>query len=152
MRFEMEEQARGVAPEAALAWWTDFRDGSTDHSFVPGSKRRVVRRDGAEVVMEDEFAAGPLRLFSERTRARREGNSVRFSGTNTFASFEGTYTFHAAPGGTDVRLEAQVRLRKALRWTEAAARQVAERVLRHDLRAHVGEMEEDLAGRDVEKK
>lgn len=145
MRIEMEEKARGVAPEAALAWWTDFRDGPTDHGFVPGSHRRVVHRDGSDVTMEDAFGVGPVKVFSERTRARREGDSVRFSGTNTFGTFEGSYTFRPASAGTEIRLMAHVRLRKGLRWSEPVARQVAVRVLRQDLRAHVEELEKDLA-------
>lgn len=147
----MERVAAGVAPEAAVAWWSDFREGDVDHAFLPGAKRRILGHSGGEVTMEDRMGVGPVKLFFEQARARVDGRVVRFSGTNTFATFEGSYSFVEAPAGTLVRLDAMVRLRKGLRWSEAVARRVAEVVLRQDLRHHVEEMERDLARRDGKK-
>lgn len=149
MRIQMEDKARGVAPDAAVAWWSDFREGAVDHAFLPGARRRILRRDGADVTMEDEMGVGPVRLFHERARATTDGRAVRFSGTNSFGSFEGAYLFGEAPEGTAIRLEATVRLRKGLRWSDAAAKPLAELALRHDLRQHAAAMERDLGtGRD----
>lgn len=140
VRFDLTELARGVAPDQALAWWTDFREGRADHGFVPGQKRRILGRakDGA-VTMEDKSA-----FIREVTTARVEADRVVFEGVNTFSRFVGSYQFSSAEKGTIVRLEADVELRPGLRFSEAVARPIARALLRADLRAHVKEMRRDL--------
>lgn len=139
MRLHASQHVAGVSPQHALAWWSDFREGRTDHGWLPGERRRILeRRDGA-VTMEDRFL-----LFRERTTATAEPGLVRFRGTNSVSEFEGTYRFEPADGGTRIVLDAEVSLRKGLRWSEAVARPVAQRLVEADLRGHARDLAREL--------
>lgn len=144
MRFELTVPVRGVPPEAALAWWTDFREGPHDHTFLRGAYRRILRHEGDVTVMEDEGKVLGVPLFRERTRARRAGNRVELEGENTVSRFRGAYRFEPAAGGCLVTLLADVELKPALRWSRFAARPLAARFLRMDLEGHAREMKADL--------
>ena len=139
----------GVAPAEALAWWSDFQDGHADHAFVPGAQRRILHRDATSAAMEETTRWLGVRVFRETVTATVEGSSVTFRGTNDFAAFDGSYRFHADPdsGGTRITLDADIRLKAALRWTEVAAKPVAMAILKADLRGHAKDMQRDLRRR-----
>ena len=142
MRIDLSETVPGVAPERALDWWMDFQEGHADHAFVPGATRRVVERTPDSALLEERVRPLGLPLFHERVSVRREGRSAKFSGVNTYASFQGEYAFEPGPeGATTARLRAEVRLKRP--WK--APRALVERVLRQDLRGHLRQMERDLA-------
>lgn len=132
--------ARGVPPERALAWWSDFREGKADHAWV---RRRILARgvDG-RVTMEDRGF-----LFRERTTARALADRVTFEGVNTFSRFVGAYVFEregtggGEREGTRVTLEAEVRLKAGWRPFEVVARPVARALVRADLRYHARQLE-----------
>lgn len=146
MQITLQRVVPGVAPEAALAWWSDFHDGRHDHPTVPGQRRRVETSGDGAFAMEDEVRWLGVPVFRERTTARRVQDGVVFEGVNGFARFRGSYMFAAVEGGTQVTLAAQVELRGALRWTDRLARPIVERILRADLAMHAREMARDLSG------
>jgi hypothetical protein len=136
MRVLLSRVARGVAPAAALAWWSDFQDGHHDHPFVPGERRRIVERDGSRTVMEDRAP-----LWRERTTAWVEADRVRIEGENLYARFRGAYVFEPHRDGTLVRLDAVI----AFKHVFVTGAFLARPLLRLDLKGHVREMERDLA-------
>lgn len=141
MHIDVSERVPGVTPERALDWWMDFQDGHEDHAFIPGSQRRVVERTADSVYMEEKVKPLGLPLFHERVSVRREGRAAKFSGTNTYADFQGEYVFEPGPdGATTARLSADVKLKRP--WL--APKAVVERVLRQDLKGHLKQMEQDL--------
>lgn len=146
MRVEIEGQAPGVEPGAAIAWWIDVREGHEDHAFVPGARRRVLEADehGFEVVDRVRWLGVPV--FHEHTLARVRGNTVQVRGSNTFASFEARYRFEHAfePEGTRVTLEASVELRGPLSVLERPARPIVGRILDWDTRRHLEQMVEGI--------
>lgn len=84
-----------------------------------------------------------VRVFRERTTAEVAPGEVRFHGVNGVSSFEGAYRFELIPGGTRVRLVAEVRLRRGLAWSDALARPLALAVLRLDLQGHARDLRKD---------
>lgn len=146
LRLRIDEFVPGVAPDRALAWWRDFREGREDHAFLPRVTRRILERGPAGVRMRDEARWLGIRVFRESVRAWDEEGGVAFEGENDFAVFEGAYRF--APDGegrgTHIRLDAAIRLRPALRIGEPIARPIVLRILRSDLRHHAREMAEEL--------
>lgn len=145
MHVDVAIGARGVSPRAALAWWSDFRDGKGDHAFVPTQRRRVLSRDRERVVMEDRV---PLLLFREQVTARVLEDRVVFEGENTYSTFRGEYRFEPrGPDGARVRLVADVWLKRAIRPADRVAAPLVRALLRADLRAHVREMTKALASR-----
>ena len=141
MHIDLTEKVPGVTPDRALDWWMDFRDGHDDHAFIPGSRRRVLERTPDSVYLEESVRPLGLPIFHERVSVRREGRAAKFSGTNTYASFQGEYAFEAGPeGATTARLVADVKLKKP--WL--APKAVVERVLREDLKGHLRQMEREL--------
>lgn len=145
--MELEDEAPGVEPEAALAWWADVREGPHDHAFVPGATRRVLHADerGFEVVDVVRWLGVPV--FSEHTVARVRGNTVQLTGENTFARFEARYRFEHTfdPEGTRLVLAGTVDLKGPLSWVEGLARPVVERILAWDTAGHVEQMVDALA-------
>src|SRR5438067_920189 len=137
--IDIAATARGVLPANAIAWWTDFQEGKSDHRLA---RRRILDRgaDGS-VTMEDRSL-----FFRERLTAWTDGNVVRFRGENSFVRFEGSYTFEQVAEGTSIRLQASLRLRGGWRPFQPAARPIARAVLRADLRLHARELNEQLAG------
>ena len=146
VRIEIERLARGVAPAQAAAWWGDFRDGREDHRFLPGTTRRVIATTGG-VRLEEETRLLGARVWRESSDVRVAPGEVAFHGRNPFASFQGRYLFEPAPGGTRVRLVADVALVRPLAWTDAAARGIVAAILRADLHGHVTQMRRDLKAR-----
>ena len=137
---------RGVPPDQAARWWSDFQDGRHDHAFLPGHRRRIVARAPGSVVMEEEMRILHVTLFRERTTAWPEERTVRFAGRNGFALFEGSYAFEEHPEGTRIVLDATVTLTR-LRWADGAARPLVLVILRADLAAHAKDMRADLIPR-----
>lgn len=145
MKVDLSVDVPGVAPEAAHAWWSDFREGNTDHPFVPGERRRILEESPTRVVMEDETRWLGVRVFRERTTAEIAPGEVRIQGANGLAAFEGAYRFEAIPGGTRLRLVATVTLRRGLAWSDAWARPLVLAILRVDLRGHARDLEGEMA-------
>lgn len=145
MRVELEDTVAGVDPERALSWWTDYREGQRDHTFVPGIERRVMEEQRAHVI-EDRVEWLGLPVFTERVRAQQRGNTVKLLGENTWATFRARYTFEPTfdPEGTQVSLVADVEPRGPLSWISGATRPIVERILRWDTRHHLEEMREEL--------
>lgn len=150
MHVTVEETAEGVEPSTAQAWWSDFREGHTDHTFVPGAERTIVEDDAETTVMVDRVRWLGVPVFTERTRAQVRGNTVQFSGENTLARFRGRYRFEPVfePEGTRIVLEATIKPKGPLAWIEGLTRPIAEWIVRWDLRKHAEELK---AGRVVEK-
>lgn len=146
MDIRIEETARQVDAEAALRWWTDFREGHHDHDFLPGARRRLLPSVEGRWRMREEVRPFGIPLFLEEVTAWRDGARVAFEGRNTVSTFEGAYAFAAVPDGTRIALEASIRLRKGLGWGERVARPIARRILAQDLRGHARQLERDLAG------
>lgn len=148
MHVDIARHVPRVAPERALAWWTDFQDGRADHGFLPRVERRVHERDAAHARMSDRFRILGLELFREDVRAWRDGSVVRFEGANNFAEFTGAYSFEPADGpggsGTRIRLEADIELKKTLRPLAVPAKPLVRAILVADLRGHAREMARDL--------
>lgn len=145
MRIALSHDVPGVEPAAALAWWSDFREGHADHGFVPGTQRRIHGRAEGETSMEEVTRWLGITVFREHVRARVGEDDVRFAGTNNFSSFDGRYAFEPMPGGTTIRLAADIRLRRGLRWADVAAVPVVEAILRADLRGHAKDMQRELS-------
>lgn len=141
MELVLEERARGVARDAAIAWWFDFQEGHSDHAFAPGFRRLILGESNGRVTMEDKSP-----YWREVTTAWRDGDAVKFEGTNPVSRFSGAYSFvDDGEGGTLVRLVAVIELKPALRAGALLAGPVARGILRADLRHHVREMVEDTA-------
>lgn len=138
----VEETVEGVEPSVARAWWSDFREGHTDHGFVPGAERRIVEDDGSTTVMVDRVRWLGVPVFTERARAQVRGNTVQFSGENTLARFRGRYRFEPVfePEGTKIVLEATIKPKGALSWIEGLTRPIAEWIVRWDLRKHAEDL------------
>jgi hypothetical protein len=166
VRLELSSFAPGVAPDAALAWWFDFREGATDHTFLGARVRRVILARSPDVVEMEDRAP----FFRERTRAQRQPGAVVFTGYNGLSRFRGEYRFEAdvsgslpagngtdrpaspdvsAPSpagngtegdGTRVTLRAEIDLRGPLKAGLLLARPMARAILRRDLEGHVEDM------------
>lgn len=148
MRVQIEQTVPGVEPDAALAWWSDFRSGRHDHRFVPGARRRVHAVDSQTTEIHDTVRWLGLPVFREHVLAQVRGNTVQLSGENTFARFEGRYRFEPVfdPEGTQLTLEATIDLKGPLAWIETLARPLVLAVLRWDTRRHLDEMADALRG------
>lgn len=141
---------RDIDPDAATAWWSDFREGHGDHGFIPGHERRILSRGADSVVMEDETKLLGLRLFLERTTVWPDKREVRFAGRNSFGLFDGSYTFEPKGNGTRIVLDATVTLSPSLQWADVAAKPLVLTILRVDLARHAKDMRSDLlAGEQV---
>lgn len=139
MHLQLSRRVRDVPPGRVHAWWTDFHEGRTDHRFLPGERRTILRREGAEVEMEDRFL-----FFRERTTATVEADAVRFRGRNSFVTFDGAYRFEPDGDGTRIRLDVDLRLHRGLRWTRWVAKPLARIAIAADLRGHAREAESEL--------
>lgn len=145
MRVELRTRAEGVQPEEALEWWTDYREGSIDHAFVPGAHRRLHEGERAQMI-EDRVRWLGVPVFTERVRAQQRGNTVKLLGENTWATFRARYTFEPVfdPEGTEILLVADVEGRGPLSWVQGLTRPLVVGLLRWDTRRHVEQMREDL--------
>jgi hypothetical protein len=145
VQVRIERVVAGVSPREATAWWSDFREGPSDHAFLPGSRRVIVERATDHVTMR-EHAFG---LAWELVTAWPGEREVRFVGRNRASTFAGAYRFEEAPGraavGTRIVLEAEITLAKGIAWTDAMARPVVLAMLKADLAGHAKEMRKDLA-------
>jgi hypothetical protein len=95
----------GVPPDAAWAWWTDFRPGSEDHAFAAWAhpERRVEFGEAGRVVLTETARVWRFR-FLEVAELELKKPRVKFDVRNNFGRFWGHYRFlPAADGGT--RLE-----------------------------------------------
>jgi len=143
----LEHTARGIDPDQALAWWTDFRPGRHDHDFVPGARRRVRDAGPEGTVIEDAVRWLGLRVFSERVTAKQRGNKVQLVGENTFSTFRARYVFEHGfdPEGLVLRLSATIDLKGPLSYLEPVAKPIVERILAWDTDNHLEQMREALA-------
>lgn len=139
VRIQLSRHVRGVTPDRAHAWWSDFREGRTDHGWIPGERRRILSRNGNEVQMEDSIRG----MFRERTTATVEANAVRFRGENSLASFAGAYSFAPDGDGTSIALDVELELRRGLGWTSWIARPIAKLVIGMDLAGHARDIEKE---------
>lgn len=144
LHIRMGALVHGVAPRDAARWWSDFREGRADHAFLPNTRRRILRRDEGHVSMVEETKLLGLSVFRESTTAWPRETEVRFTGMNNFSSFEGRYAFEPAGADTRIVLDATIRLRRALRWSEIPAKPLVLAILRADLRGHAKDMQQDL--------
>jgi Polyketide cyclase / dehydrase and lipid transport len=141
VRIVLSQRAPGVPPERAVEWWCDFQEGPHDHAFVRGQRRTILAREGGRVTMRDDVRPLGVLVFRERTTAWREGNAVRFEGTNTVSRFRGSYSFEDdGEGGSVVTLDADVDLKGVLKAGVPIGKPAARALLRADLRHHVEEM------------
>lgn len=146
MRVRIARVVRDVDPDAATAWWSDFREGPDDHGFIPGHRRRILSRGADNVVMEDETRLLGSRVFVERTTVWPDKREVRFAGRNNFGLFDGVYSFEPEGRGTRIVLDATVTLAPHVAWTHVAAWPLVLAILRVDLARHAKEMRSDLLG------
>lgn len=145
--MRVEVVARGVEPDAAWAWWTDFREGGADHRFARWAhpERRVEERGGGRLAIEERARVGPLRYREvvEVTLAKPE---LRFDARSTFGAFRGAFRFLPDPRGTRVVVAWEMRLVPWLRALGPLGRGVVGWFYAWDLRQHVAELERE-AGR-----
>lgn len=144
MHVRVEQTVPGVVPRDAARWWSDFREGRADHAFVPGNERRIVERGASHVTMTERTRWLGITVFRESTTAWPRETEVGFAGQNGLAVFQGTYCFEPASEGTRIVLDANIRLRGGLAWTDVAAKPLAEVILRADLRAHAKDMRREV--------
>ncbi|MHB8585454.1 MAG: hypothetical protein ACYDDF_06410 [Thermoplasmatota archaeon] len=90
MHVRTRARVPDVRPADALAWWSDFQEGTHDHRFFPVSKRTIEAQSPGGTAMVDKSG-----FYVERTTAHVEGNVVVFAGVNNLARFEGRYAFSA---------------------------------------------------------
>lgn len=143
--------ARGVSPEQAWAWWTDFREGPADHAFAPWGhpERRVeTREDGTIVVTDTGKVLGFRWLEIEAVTLAKP--RVRFEARNNAGVFRGHYRF--LPDAEGTRVEAVVdivALHRPYRWGGPVARAFVGWFVGWDLRHHVRELEAEATGREA---
>ncbi|HWG92056.1 MAG TPA: SRPBCC family protein [Candidatus Thermoplasmatota archaeon] len=148
MKLRCEALAKGVTPEAAYGWWTQFQEGCDDHRFFrmpEGSGRRLLRVTPSEVEMED---AGRILWipFIERTLALLDPpRAVHLRGRNSFSEFRGTYHFLPHPEGTLVRFEGDVFPLGFLAILSPLGAPLVRAFVRKDLQGHVKELSHELA-------
>lgn len=143
----MRQLVRGVAPADAVRWWADFQEGRVDHRFVPATQRRILARSRGGVTMEDVTRVLGVQVFRESVTSYVDAREVRFHGQNDFAAFSGRYAFEPERDGTRIRLDADIRLRRALAWADVAAKPLVLAILKVDLAGHATDMRRDLKGR-----
>lgn len=144
-----EALVRGVSPDAAWAWWTDFRQGAEDHAFARWGhpERRLQEREDGTILVTDTASLLGLRWLEveEVTLAKPR---VRFEARNNAGVFRGHYRFLPHAEGT--RIEAVVdvvALHKPYRWGGPLARAFVGWFVGWDLRHHAREMEREASGR-----
>jgi hypothetical protein len=141
-----EAVARGVTPDQAWAWWTDFREGAEDHAWAAWAKpdRRVQEwEDGSWQVTE---TATVLRLkFLEVSRIELAKPRLRFDTRNNFGHFWGHYRFLPDAGGTRIEGVWDQELVRWLRWLGPLARFVVRRFFLWDLKHHLRDLEREAA-------
>lgn len=146
MRLRIERTVP-LPRDAVYAWWTDFRED--DHRSRPSpasSARRILRQTEREVWLRDR-ALRPVPVTIDehvildpptgyRVEARYPGADVRYE-----------YRFEAAPGGTTIRLTAEIRPHHLGRALLPLFRGWVQRYAERDTAYHVRRMTEDLGGR-----
>lgn len=139
----LSEEIAGVEPREAARWWSDFRDGRADHSFLPGARRTITERAHDHTTMTE----GVGRFAWEHVTAWPSEKEVRFVGHNLLSRFDGVYRFEPSgngPTATRIVLEAHIHLARGLHWSESAAKPIVEAILRADLRGHAKDMRRDI--------
>lgn len=146
MHVTLSRLVRGVDPDDAARWWSDFQDGRTDHRFLPMTERRILARGRGSVTMEDVSRVLGVQVFRESVTSYVDAREVRFHGQNDYAAFSGRYAFERAEVGTRIRLDADIRLRRGLAWADVAAKPLVVAILRVDLAGHANDLRRDLKG------
>lgn len=146
MHVRTERTIEGIPPARAASWWTDVRDGGTDHGFVPGATRHVLHADEHGFEVTDHVRWLGIPVFTEHATARVRGNTVHVVGENTYARFEARYRFEHAfePEGTRLVLEAFVDPRGPLSWVSSLLEPLVERILAWDTDKHAAQLERDV--------
>ncbi|HEV8359176.1 MAG TPA: SRPBCC family protein, partial [Candidatus Thermoplasmatota archaeon] len=103
MRTQVE--ARGVSPEQAWRWWTDYREGAHDHAFARWAKpdRRVEELEDGRVRLTESGQVLGVRFLEVATLELAKPR-IRFDARNNFGSFRGTIRFLPSEGGTRIEV------------------------------------------------
>ena len=144
--MQLAVEARGVHPDQAWAWWTDFREGAHDHAFARWAhpERRVERRPDGVVVLHESGRALGLR-YEEVTEVRLARPRLHFDGRTTFGRFRGTFRFLPSPQGTRIEVAWDQQLRGPLRWLGPLGAWAVRRFFAWDLRHHVRDLEAEAS-------
>jgi hypothetical protein len=132
----------GVPPDAAWAWWTDFRPGGEDHAFAAWAhpERRVEFGEAGRVVLTETARVWRFR-FLEVAELELKKPRVKFDVRNNFGRFWGHYRFlPAADGGTRLEGVWDQELVGWLRWTGPIGRLGVKWFFAWDLKKHLEEM------------
>lgn len=138
----------GVPPDAAWAWWTDFRPGAEDHAFARWGhpERRVEEREDGSILVTDTGRLLGFRWLEveEVTLAKPR---LRFEARNNAGVFRGHYRFLPAAGGTRIEVVVDiVAMHRPYRWGGPLARAFVRWFVGWDLRHHGRDMQRDIGG------
>jgi hypothetical protein len=141
-----EVQARGVSPDAAWQWWTDFRSGTEDHAFAAWAhpEREVAWLPDGRVRLRERAKVLGLR-YEEEGVLELAKPRIRFEATNTFGDFRGHLRFLPGDGGTRIEVVWDMRLVRWLRWLGPLGRWGVRAFFAWDMRHHVRELEREAA-------
>lgn len=137
---------RGVAPDAAWAWWTDYREGGDDHAFAAWAHpvREVeVRPDGSIALTETARVLGLT--FWEKAVLRPAKPRLHFEAQNNFGRFRGHFRFLPAEGGTRIEVVWEQDLVGWLRLLGPLGRFAVRRFYAWDLGHHARALERERA-------
>ncbi|MCA1813552.1 MAG: SRPBCC family protein [Halobacteriales archaeon] len=134
--------ARGVRPDQAWAWWTDFREGGEDHGFARWAhpQRRVEELEPGVLQLTETGKVGPWKLL-EVNVVRLERPRLRFEARNNAGTFRGTIRFLPDAEGTRIEVVWDERLVRWLRWLGPLGRFGVRAVYAWDLRRHARDLE-----------
>jgi hypothetical protein len=138
--------ARGVRPEDAWAWWTDFREGEEDHRWAAWAEpeRTVERLGPGHLRLRERARVGPLR-FEEVNDVQLAHPVLRFDARNTLGRFRGAFRFLQGEGGTCIEVAWEQELARPLRWLGPLGRALVRRFYAWDLEHHVRDLEGAMA-------
>lgn len=137
-------------PEAVYAWMSDYReDDHAREAFRRGagvkpddrraSQRRIVRRDGNRLVLEDTWGG---QRFSLHVELRPSAHEIHVKGAY---GYRAVWTAKADAGGTLVRCEGSMEPTGLLRFVAPFFAKAFVKQMQADFDGHVAEMRVDLA-------
>lgn len=138
-----------VAPDAAYAWLTDFREDDHDRPAYrrgagakPGgkpSKRSVVSRDGDVVQLRDEWDG---RAFDLRVTLDAGTRSYAIEGAKW--GYKATWRVEPSPGGARIRVDGEMAPKGLLGLLAPLFAKGMVREMERDLQGHVTDMLHEL--------
>lgn len=147
--MRLEVPVRGVTPDAAWAWWTDFRNGTEDHDFWGWARpeRRVEEREDGSLLITDTARVLGMR-YLEVCEAMPAKPRLRFDARNNFGRFRGHYRFLPGEGGTRLEVAWEQELVPWLRAFGPVGRWLVRRMFAWDLRHHARALEHEAGPRE----